>query len=101
MRNLLLFILFILPYYCLAECNQPSSCDRSCWDVNGTHPAQSNPTTTSVTHIILHHTGDGIVFPSNTDYAEKVRYYWDLHVNTNGWSDIGYNWLIDRNGIIP
>jgi hypothetical protein len=100
MKNVLISILFILPYFCFADCNQPNYCDRNCWDPSGTHPAQNNPSNTNVTHIIVHHTGDGIVFPSNTNFAEKVRFYWDLHVNTNGWSDIGYNWLIDRNGII-
>ncbi|MCI2228156.1 N-acetylmuramoyl-L-alanine amidase [Polaribacter sp. MSW13] len=83
-----------------ADCALPNHCSRSCWDPNGTHPAQTSPSYTNVTHIIVHHTGDGVVFPANTDYAAKVRYYWDLHVNTNGWSDIGYNWLIDRNGVI-
>ncbi len=55
---------------------------------------------TTPTHIIVHHTGDGRVFPENTNYKEMVQFYWDYHVNTNGWSDIGYNWLIDRNGVI-
>ncbi|MFT5250427.1 MAG: hypothetical protein ACI93P_002169, partial [bacterium] len=100
MKKLLLTIVLLIPYFCLADCNQPNYCDRSCWDPDGTHPAQSNPSSTNVTHIIVHHTGDGVVFPSNTDYPEKVRFYWDLHVNTNDWSDIGYNWLIDRNGVI-
>ncbi len=100
MKKILFLFAFISFYFCSADCTQPSFCNRTCWDSNGTHPAQSNPTQTTPTHIIVHHTGDGIVFPTNTDYADKVRFYWDLHVNTNGWSDIGYNWLIDRNGII-
>lgn len=102
MKKIVFFLLFISSYLSVAQtqCDQPEFCGRSCWDTNGTRPAQTSPTYTSPTHIIVHHTGDGVVFPANTDYAEKVRYYWDLHVNTNGWSDLGYNWLIDRNGVI-
>lgn len=102
MKNLIIFftITILFSFSAMASCPQPSYCSRSCWDINGTCPAQTNPASTSPTHIIVHHTGDGIVFPTNTNYAAKVRYYWDLHVNTNGWADIGYNWLIDRNGII-
>lgn len=100
MKKILLLLLFMSSYFCFANCTQPDFCKRSCWDTNGTRPAQTSPTYTTPTHIIVHHTGDGVVFPANTNYAEKVRYYWDLHVNTNGWSDIGYNWLIDRNGVI-
>jgi hypothetical protein len=29
-----------------------------------------------------------------------VRSYYVLHTQSNGWSDIGYQWLVDRNGII-
>jgi hypothetical protein len=29
-----------------------------------------------------------------------VRGIWAFHVNSNGWSDIGYNWLIDPSGRI-
>lgn len=100
MKKILLFIILNITVTVFANCPQPNYCQRSCWDPNGLHPAQSNPSYTNVTHIIVHHTGDGIVFPPSTSYADKVRYYWDLHVNTRGWSDIGYNWLIDRNGVV-
>lgn len=100
MKNLLYIIAFLISNVSFGNCPPPTICDRACWDSAGTHPAQSNPSTTNPTHIIVHHTGDGVVFPIGTDYAEKVRFYWDLHVNTNGWSDIGYNYLIDRNGVI-
>ncbi|MBK8668457.1 MAG: N-acetylmuramoyl-L-alanine amidase [Saprospiraceae bacterium] len=29
-----------------------------------------------------------------------VASIFDFHVNTNGWQDIGYNWLIDPNGVL-
>jgi subtilase family serine protease len=100
MKQSLLLVLLLQFNVSFGNCNQPNYCDRNCWDPAGTHPAQNNPSFTNVTHIIVHHTGDDAVFPPGTDYADVVRFYWDLHVNTNGWSDIGYNWLIDRNGVI-
>lgn len=52
---------------------------------------------TDVTHIIIHHSAAHTVA---SDYAAVVRAYWDLHVNGNGWDDIGYNWLVDPNGVL-
>lgn len=100
MKKIIFLFVLMSSYFCFADCTQPDFCGRACWDTNGTRPAQTSPSYTTPTHIIVHHTGDGIVFPANTNYSEKIRYYWDLHVNTNGWSDLGYNWLIDRNGVI-
>lgn len=47
------------------------------------------------THTIIHH---GASPYSYTDGAAVVRSYWNYHVNSNGWSDIGYNYLFDKNG---
>jgi len=77
-------------------CPAPPQCDRSCWcpDNDCTPPVY---TTTTPTHIIVHHSAG---FTNYNDYLWVVNYYWDLHVNTNGWSDIGYNWLVDPNGVV-
>jgi hypothetical protein len=77
-------------------CPAPPKCDRSCWCPNNdcTPPTYS---TTIPTHVIVHHSAG---FTNYNDYLWVVNYYWDLHVNTNGWSDIGYNWLVDPNGIV-
>lgn len=40
--------------------------------------------------IVVHHSG-------NTDTPEKIK---DLHVNKNGWEDIGYHYMISRDGEI-
>lgn len=82
------------------DCGQPNFCDRLCWSPQGSHPPQANPATTNPSHIIVHHSGDNQVWPAGTDFKWVVQAYWDEHVNTNGWADIGYNWLIDRNGVI-
>ncbi|MDZ7848536.1 MAG: N-acetylmuramoyl-L-alanine amidase [Owenweeksia sp.] len=79
------------------NCNLPVFCGRSCWCQSGSCTTGYTPTPTQPTHIIVHHSAG---FNSSNDYKAVVAYYWDLHVNTNGWDDIGYNWLIDPNGQI-
>ena len=83
-------------YRSACNCEQKNLCDRDCWS-NGVCPADLTPSPTETTHLIVHHSAGQTV---NSDYAAVVRSYWDFHVNSNGWDDIGYNWLIDPNGIL-
>jgi len=52
---------------------------------------------TNVTHLIIHHSAGST---TSSNFPAVVLSYWDYHVNGNGWDDIGYNWLIDGNGVI-
>ncbi len=52
---------------------------------------------TTVTHLIVHHTATG---NEATDWAAVVRSIWNFHIFSNGWADVGYNYLIDPNGVI-
>lgn len=79
------------------SCIQPAFCDRNCWCPDGSCPEDNTPTPTIPTHIIVHHSAGS---NQSNDYAAVVAYIWDLHANTNGWDDIGYNWLIDPNGVV-
>lgn len=54
---------------------------------------------TTVTHLIAHHTAMGNEAP-NSDWPAIVRSIWNFHVFERGWADIGYNYLIDPNGVI-
>lgn len=57
------------------------------------------------THLIVHHTATS---NSSSDWAATVRAIWRIHTNPpsddcticRGWGDIGYNYLVDRNGVI-
>ena len=80
----------------VAACPLPIYCSRYCWGENDC-PADSTPTPTLPTHLIVHHSAG---FNISSNYKDVVAYYWDFHVNTNGWDDIGYNWLVDPNGVI-
>src|SRR5262249_28078524 len=55
-----------------------------------------NPT---VTQLIVQHTAMGNEAP-DSDWPAIVRDIWNFHVFKRGWADIGYNYLIDPNGVI-
>lgn len=80
------------------ECDMPPYLDRLGWcPVPFNCPAQTNPTFTTVTHMVVHHSAGA---NTSTDWSATVRAIWNFHVNTNNWSDIGYNYLIDPTGVI-
>jgi hypothetical protein len=67
-----------------AWCSQPE-----CWYSDGLEYAPA-------THLIVHHTATS----SGGDTAALVRAIWEYHTFEMEWGDIGYNYLIDLNGII-
>ena len=77
---------------------KPSVISRNIWCTS----ADCNYTGVSyypVKQLIVHHTVSGNNGPYY-DYAEAMRAIWYYHTYTNGWGDIGYNYLIDTNGVI-
>lgn len=75
----------------------PDYVTRTEWDCPDGQEPSGPVTETDVTHQIVHHSAGP---NSSDDWPAVVRAIWDYHVNTNNWSDIGYNWLVDPNGII-
>ncbi|HEX8619506.1 MAG TPA: N-acetylmuramoyl-L-alanine amidase [Thermoanaerobaculia bacterium] len=76
----------------------PPVVSRTSW---GCPEGQNSPRwprqATTVTHAIVHHTAT----PSaGRDWAAEVRSIWKWHSSSNGWGDVGYNFLIDPNGTI-
>lgn len=53
-----------------------------------------------VTHLIVHHTVGTNSDPATTNYAAIVRGIWSFHTYSRGWGDIGYNYLVDPNGVV-
>lgn len=76
-------------------CEQPNFEGRSDWCSNC--PSGSSPASHNVSHLIIHHSAGT---NEASDWAAIVRSIWDFHVNGRGWDDIGYNWLIDPNGVL-
>lgn len=61
-------------------------------------PAPSyTPGVTAVRHVVIHHSATSNIV---TDPYETVRSIYTYHTQVNGWSDIGYNFLIAPNGTI-
>ena len=77
------------------NCASPTVITRSAWCPNNNCPPNSNPTSTDVKFLIVHHTAGA---NTSSDWAAVVRSIWNHHVNNNGWSDIGYNFLLDKLG---
>lgn len=50
-----------------------------------------------VNHLIVHHSAGS---NTNTDFLQVVRDIYLLHTEVNGWSDIGYNYLIAQDGTL-
>lgn len=77
-------------------CPKPPSVPGSLWR-SGLPAPKPNPTSTQAKFCIVHHSAG-----SNTDtnYTNTVRNIFLYHTQTNGWDDIGYNFLIAKNGTI-
>jgi len=78
--------------------SKPSVVSRTDWGCpDGEGSPNWTPEYRTVTAIIIHHTA---TTNTATDWAAQVRVIWYYHAITNGWGDIGYNYLIDPNGRI-
>ncbi len=80
------------------NCPLPPYVTRTGWGCpDGQSPSCNPPAYTTVSHLIVHHSAGA---NSSSNWAGIVLSYWNYHTNGNGWCDIGYNWLIDANGLL-
>lgn len=79
----------------ICPCPEPDFQDRDEWCPNGNCPPNPSPSMTNVKFLIVHHSAGS---NQSSDWSAVVRSIWDYHVNTLGWSDVGYNWLVDPEG---
>ncbi|MBM3440315.1 MAG: T9SS type A sorting domain-containing protein, partial [Bacteroidetes bacterium] len=76
------------------SCPLPTFVNRAGWNC----PQVSwNPSSTNVTHLVIHHSAGS---NTNTNWPAVVLSIWNFHTGTNGFSDIGYNWLIAPDGTL-
>ncbi len=77
-------------------CPLPDFFNRDEWGCpDGEEPSCPSPSYTNVSHLIVHHSATS---NTSTNWPGVVLSFWDYHVNTLGWCDIGYNWLVDPDG---
>lgn len=75
-------------------CQKPKTISPVIWRTGLPDPKPGR-VETDVNHCIVHHSA-GNNF--NTDYVNVIRNIYLLHTQSNGWDDIGYNYLIAQNG---
>jgi N-acetylmuramoyl-L-alanine amidase/Secretion system C-terminal sorting domain len=79
-----------------ADCEKPTVIPASTWRA-GLTPPKELPVQTTVKHIIVHHAAGS---NTATNYTDVVRNIYTFHTGTNGWNDVGYNFLIAQDGTI-
>jgi len=72
----------------------PSYVPRSSWG-NLSNTAWHSPI--NVSQLVIHHT---VSANNASDWAATVRSFHSYHVNSLGWADIGYHWLVAPTGTI-
>ncbi len=75
----------------------PPYVSRTEWGCPDGQSSRWNPSYTNVTHLIVHHSATA---NSEAEWAAVVRTFWTWHAINNGWGDIGYNFLVDPNGVV-
>lgn len=78
------------------DCSQPSMILQSEWRA-GLPPPDYERIFNNVNNLIIHHSATANTL---TDYTALVRSIYTYHTGVNGWSDIGYNYLIAPDGTI-
>ncbi|MFY0687834.1 MAG: N-acetylmuramoyl-L-alanine amidase [Cyclobacteriaceae bacterium] len=81
----------------LNSCSEPVTyIPQSSWR-EGLPAPNYNRSFHQVEHVILHHSAGS---NTNTNYTQVVRDIYLYHTQVNGWSDIGYNYLVAQNGAL-
>jgi hypothetical protein len=80
---------------------KPAVISRTSWGCPDGQGSRVAPAYYRVKHMVVHHTADqNALRPGESNWAARVRATWSFHTHTRGWGDVGYNFLIDPNGVI-
>jgi len=78
------------------DCDSPPIIPQEVWRKGLPDPDYTR-IPNEVSHQIIHHSASD---NDITDYANLVRSFYIFHTEVNGWSDIGYNYLIAPDGSV-
>ncbi|MGW0419819.1 peptidoglycan recognition protein family protein [Streptomyces sp. NPDC003015] len=78
---------------------EPAIVSRAGWGADESLSPDPSEYNAGVKAVFVHHTADSNDY-SCTDSAAIVRGIYAYHTQTNGWNDIGYNFLVDKCGTI-
>ena len=85
--------------FAAGDAPRPTICNRACWDARA--PSGGISTMGSLTRAIVHHSaGNEWNTGGLSDSKADVRAIQNFQMNSNGWSDVGYHYLIDKFGNI-
>jgi hypothetical protein len=84
----------------LASLGRPPVVSRTAWGSPDGQGSRATPAYHPVRHMVVHHTADANSLRAGQVWADRVRAIWSFHTITRGWGDIGYNYLIDPNGVV-
>lgn len=79
------------------EFPKPNVISRDVWCVEAGCDYDNGLQYQPVTNLILHHT---VTNNNSNNWPAVVRAIWKFHKDSRGWGDIGYNYLVDMNGVI-
>lgn len=76
---------------------RPTVVSRAVWCIYDTCDDTADLTYSPATHLVVHHT---VSSNNSPNWASTVRAIYIYHRDNQEWGDIGYNYLVDRNGVI-
>ncbi len=80
---------------------RPAIVSRTDWgNPDGQNSPRRPPAYQAVSHVIIHQAETPNALPPYQNWAGWVRSIWNYHANVLGWGDVGYNYLIDPNGVV-
>jgi hypothetical protein len=79
---------------------QPTICERNCW--NARSPSCSIGDMAGIKRAVIHHTASSSHYSTGglTESKSNMRGVQNYHMDSNGWCDIGYHFLVDKHGNI-